>query len=206
MLIPDHAFIKFWEIVQSPRLFRTTLLFGLPIVLPKKVILAISNPIYKGNQQVLVKSTFQRYFWAKSWQIEIYWLKQFYLILHMKNKDDIMIPNRVDMQEVGSVGVETIDNFHYFLKAILSYTSHKNKGDSQQDRMQEGSKGQTISKANYGVLNSSKKRTKLTIMSTEDAQDSELRSFFGRIKETINCFRRKCRSQTQSLLQTQPIQ
>ena len=33
-------------------------------------------------------------------------------------------------------------------------------------------KGQTISKANYGVLNSPKKRTKLTILSKEDAQDS----------------------------------
>ena len=35
-----------------------------------------------------------------------------------------------------------------------------------------------------------KKRTKLfTILSTEDAQDSEFRSFFGRIEDTINCFR-----------------
>ena len=50
-------------------------------------------------------------------------------------------------------------------------------------------KGQTISKANYGVLNSSKKRTKLTILSKEDAQDSEFRSFFGRIEDTIICFR-----------------
>ena len=31
-------------------------------------------------------------------------------------------------------------------------------------------KGQTISKANYGILNSSKKRTRLTIMSKEDTQ------------------------------------
>ena len=51
------------------------------------------------------------------------------------------------------------------------------------------SKGQTISKANYGVLNSPKKRTKLTILSKEEAQDSEFRSFFGRIEDTINCFR-----------------
>ena len=35
-------------------------------------------------------------------------------------------------------------------------------------------------------LNSSKKRTKLT---QEEAQDSEFRSFFGRIEETIICFR-----------------
>ena len=41
-------------------------------------------------------------------------------------------------------------------------------------------KDQTISKANYGLLNSPKKRTKCT-------QDNH--SFFGRIKETINCFR-----------------
>ena len=50
-------------------------------------------------------------------------------------------------------------------------------------------KGQTITKANYGFFNSSKKRTKLTILSREDAQDSEFRSFFGRIEDTINCFR-----------------
>ena len=33
-----------------------------------------------------------------------------------------------------------------------------------------------------------KKRTKLTILSKEDAQDSELRLFFGRIEDTINCW------------------
>ena len=32
-------------------------------------------------------------------------------------------------------------------------------------------KGQTISKENYGFLNSPKKRTKLTILSKENAQD-----------------------------------
>ena len=30
---------------------------------------------------------------------------------------------------------------------------------------------------------------KLTILSKEDAQDSEFCSFFGRIEDTINCFR-----------------
>ena len=30
---------------------------------------------------------------------------------------------------------------------------------------------------------------KLTILRKEHAQDSEFRSFFGRIEETINCFR-----------------
>jgi hypothetical protein len=35
-------------------------------------------------------------------------------------------------------------------------------------------------------LDSLKKRTKVTILSKEDAQNSEFRSFFGRI-ETINC-------------------
>ena len=38
-------------------------------------------------------------------------------------------------------------------------------------------KGQTISKENYGFLNSPKN------------QDSDIRSFFGRIEETIICFR-----------------
>jgi hypothetical protein len=37
-------------------------------------------------------------------------------------------------------------------------------------------KGETISKANYDLINSSKKRTKFTILSKEDAQDSEFRS------------------------------
>ena len=45
------------------------------------------------------------------------------------------------------------------------------------------------SRKKYGVLDSSKKRTKLTILSTEGAQDSEFRSFFGRIEDTIICFR-----------------
>ena len=42
-------------------------------------------------------------------------------------------------------------------------------------------------KSNYGNLNSYKKQTKLTILSREDAQDSEFCSFFGRIEETTNC-------------------
>ena len=50
-------------------------------------------------------------------------------------------------------------------------------------------KGRTISKANYGALNSPKKRTKLTILSKENSQDSEFGSFFGRIEEIIICFR-----------------
>ena len=50
-------------------------------------------------------------------------------------------------------------------------------------------KGQPISRANYVFLNSPKKLTKLTILTKEDAQDSEFRSFFGRIKDTQNCFR-----------------
>ena len=39
-------------------------------------------------------------------------------------------------------------------------------------------KGQKISKANYGFLDSPKKRTKLTILSKEDPQDSEFCPFF----------------------------
>ena len=50
-------------------------------------------------------------------------------------------------------------------------------------------KGQTVSKENYGVLNSSKKRMKITILNIFFIQDSEFRSFFGRIEETIYCFR-----------------
>ena len=41
----------------------------------------------------------------------------------------------------------------------------------------------------YDVKTSSKKRTKLTILSKEDGQDSEIRSFFGRSFDIINCFR-----------------
>ena len=41
----------------------------------------------------------------------------------------------------------------------------------------------------YGVLNTSKKRTKLTILRIFFTQDSEFRSFFGRIEETVTCFR-----------------
>ena len=41
-----------------------------------------------------------------------------------------------------------------------------------------GTQGQKIWKANYGFLNSPKKRTKLTILSKEDAQDSEFHSFW----------------------------
>ena len=44
-------------------------------------------------------------------------------------------------------------------------------------------KGRAISKANYGVLNSSNKK-KITILSKEDIRDSEFRLFFGRIEET----------------------
>ena len=50
-------------------------------------------------------------------------------------------------------------------------------------------KGETISKASNNFLNSPKTWTKLTILSKEEAQVSELRSFFGRIDDTINCFR-----------------
>ena len=50
-------------------------------------------------------------------------------------------------------------------------------------------KGQTISKANYGFLNSPKKQTHLAILSKEHAQDSEFRSFFRRIEEPKICFR-----------------
>ena len=49
---------------------------------------------------------------------------------------------------------------------------------------------QTISKESYGVLNSSNKWTKiLSWVSRENGQDSEFRSFFGRIEAIINCFR-----------------
>ena len=50
-------------------------------------------------------------------------------------------------------------------------------------------KGQLIFKSIHGLLDSPEKRKKLTILSIEDAQDNGFRSFFGRIEETINCFR-----------------
>ena len=50
-------------------------------------------------------------------------------------------------------------------------------------------KGQTISKANCSVLNSSKKQTKLTRLSKDDTPNSELHLFLGRIEGTINCLR-----------------
>ena len=53
-------------------------------------------------------------------------------------------------------------------------------------------KGQTILKANYVVLNFSKKKEqKITILSIywrEDAQDSDLMFVFGRIEDTMNGF------------------
>jgi hypothetical protein len=42
-----------------------------------------------------------------------------------------------------------------------------------------GTKDQTISKANYGFLNSPKKQTKFTILSKEHAQDTH----FGKFEE-----------------------
>ena len=47
-------------------------------------------------------------------------------------------------------------------------------------------KDQTISKANYGLLNSPKKRTKFTILNK--TQDSVFCLFFERIEDTIYCF------------------
>ena len=44
-------------------------------------------------------------------------------------------------------------------------------------------------KANYGFLDSLKKRTKLTILSKEDSQDREFYSFFRGTEDTIDCFR-----------------
>ena len=49
-------------------------------------------------------------------------------------------------------------------------------------------KGHKISKAIYGLLDSPNKRTQLTILIIFFTQDSEFHSFFGRIKESINCF------------------
>ena len=46
------------------------------------------------------------------------------------------------------------------------------------------SKGQTISKANYVVLNSPERRTKRT----QDSIVSAFCPFFGRTEQTINCF------------------
>ena len=38
-------------------------------------------------------------------------------------------------------------------------------------------------------MDTTKKRTKLSILSKEHAQDSEFRSLWGRIEETMICFR-----------------
>ena len=45
------------------------------------------------------------------------------------------------------------------------------------------------SQSKYGILDSPKKRTKHTILSTEVAQDTEFHSFLGTIDDTIICFR-----------------
>ena len=78
----------------------------------------------------------------------------------------------------------TRDNFTFF---------HRNQVPSQMHFLDQTTekicdKGQYFSKEIYGLLNSSKKRTKLTILSKEDAQDSEFCSIVGRIEDTINCF------------------
>ena len=53
-----------------------------------------------------------------------------------------------------------VSGHFFYIKRPINVESH----------MYKVPKGQTISKANYGVLNSSKKRTKLTILHREDAQ------------------------------------
>ena len=49
-------------------------------------------------------------------------------------------------------------------------------------------KGQYILRAIFGLLNSPKKRWKLTFLSLFSTQDSEFRLFFGRVEDTIICF------------------
>ena len=63
-------------------------------------------------------------------------------------------------------------NRNYFLFDLFSHT-----------------KGQSIWKACYCFLTSSKNLTKLTILSIFSTKDSEFQSFFGRSDETIICFR-----------------
>ena len=41
----------------------------------------------------------------------------------------------------------------------------------------------------FSILPKFKKLTKLSILRKKEAQDSEFRSFFERIEDTINCFR-----------------
>ena len=45
-------------------------------------------------------------------------------------------------------------------------------------------KGQLISKCLFGFFNSPKKRTKLAILSKEEAQDSEFHLFLGELRTT----------------------
>ena len=52
-----------------------------------------------------------------------------------------------------------------------------------------GDKGKIISEANYGVLNSSKKRTKLTILSIIFTQDSEFCSFLEELRRPKIAFK-----------------
>ena len=54
--------------------------------------------------------------------------------------------------------------------------------------VKSATKGQEISKAIYDVKTSSKKWTKLTILSKKDGQDSVIGSFFGRSLDTVKCF------------------
>ena len=54
-----------------------------------------------------------------------------------------------------------------------------------QKRFSKVTKGQYISKADYGVVDSPKKQTKRT----QDSILSAFRSFFGRIHDALICFR-----------------
>ena len=49
-------------------------------------------------------------------------------------------------------------------------------------------KGQTISKANYGVLSSSKKQTKLTVLSIFFTQDCEFDGFLVELRKSLFAF------------------
>ena len=90
-----------------------------------------------------------------------------------------------DLNDVSGFGYLMQFNKSFYFKDILIRKDFFQNGNFNYAPI----KGQFISKGRFGFLNSSKKRTKLTILSKEVAQDNEFRSFFGRIEDTINCFR-----------------
>ena len=111
--------------------------------------------------------------------------KTVYVLPIFEIEANLKLPNKksdlVDLIQNSSVIV-----FHKNFCAACHTVPHFNEWLKNQQN-EEGTKGQTIPKAKYVFLNSPKKRTNLTILNKEEAQDSEFCSFFGRIEEIIIC-------------------